>query len=77
MKQDVLKLVIEDVLGDSSGDDSEYISNRLRPGKDVITKGGHVVLQYRDQRLKLVYDNKRCIESGECMDLKGLADSRP
>lgn len=39
----------------------EYTQARARSAKDVFTKGGHVTILHRDQKVRLLYDNRRSI----------------
>lgn len=58
----------------------EYIQTRLRSGKDIYNKGGHVTVKYADRLFSLHYDNRRLIqETGDDpIDLTcNLLDSKP
>lgn len=39
----------------------EFVAKRLRGAKDVFTKGGHVQSIYKDQKFRMLYDNRRKI----------------
>jgi hypothetical protein len=39
----------------------EYVAKRLRGAKDIFTKGGHVQSIYKDQKFRLLHDNRRMI----------------
>ena len=41
--------------------DFEFTLSRTRSAKDVFLKGGHVTLINRDQRIRVIYDNRRVI----------------
>lgn len=51
-----------------------FIQERLRSGKDIFIRGGHVTKVFSDRIFRLLYDNKRVI-----IDVKDktLLDSRP
>jgi hypothetical protein len=48
------------VLG-SDSKQFEYVAKRLRGAKDVFTKGGHVQSIYKDQKFRMLFDNRRQI----------------
>jgi hypothetical protein len=37
----------------------EYTHFSLRSGKDIFVKGGSVVQKYKDQKIRLLYANRR------------------
>lgn len=39
----------------------EYTQSSLRTAKDIYKKGGHVTQKIRDQKFRVLYDNRRCI----------------
>jgi hypothetical protein len=39
----------------------EYTQSRIRGAKDIFNKGGHVTNTYRDQKIRVIYDNRRSI----------------
>ena len=59
----------------------EFVQQRLRGAKDIFTKGGHVTRVFKDQKFRMLYDNRRQIL--EPLDFKGvdvssvLLDSKP
>ena len=60
----------------------EYTQFRIRSAKDVFKKGGHVTAVYRDQKVRMLYDNRRVIlekeDTGDSFDMsKLLLDSKP
>lgn len=76
---DVIRSEFLNVLG-SEEKSLEFIQSRLRSGKDVYLKGGHVVMKYSDRKFSLTYDNKRLIidKDVQTLDLsKQILDSIP
>ena len=59
----------------------EYTQFRLRGAKDIFKKGGHVTPTYRDQKVRLLFDNRRVIidtSSIHNFDMSStLVDSKP
>ena len=59
----------------------EYTQFRLRGAKDIFKKGGHVTPTYRDQKVRLLYDNRRIITDSDKIirnDMSSnLLDSKP
>jgi len=59
----------------------EFTQSRVRSAKDVFSLGGHVTIINRDQKIRMLYDNRRIIE--ETKGYKGfdmsvnLFDSKP
>jgi hypothetical protein len=39
----------------------EFTASELRSAKDIFNKGGHVMMLYKDQNFRLLYDNRRRI----------------
>jgi hypothetical protein len=39
----------------------EFTQKRLRSAKDIFSKGGHVTAVYKDQKFRMLYDNRRQI----------------
>lgn len=59
----------------------EYTQSRTRSSKDVYKKGGHVTLQHKDQKVRLLYDNRRNIIENKDFDGYDMSehffDSKP
>jgi hypothetical protein len=62
----------------------EYTQSSLRSAKDIFKQGGHVTEKFKDQKVRVLYDNRREIvelenhEKCEGFDLSNrLLDSKP
>lgn len=59
----------------------EYTQQSTRSAKDIFNQGGHVIIKYKNQRVRLLYDNRRIIlepKDFEGFDLSNqLFDSNP
>jgi hypothetical protein len=56
----------------------DYLQSRLRGGKEIYEKGGHVTMKYADRTFSMEFDNRRIIKEKEIVDLSNiLLDSSP
>jgi hypothetical protein len=77
---DELVTIFKDVLS-TREKEFEYTQARTRSSKDVFKKGGHVTMQYKEHKIRLIYDNRRSIiEPKDCVGYNmsnKLFDSKP
>ena len=57
----------------------EFIQSRLRSATDIYKKGGHVIMQHRDQLFRLHFDNRRRLDWEPTIpsSIEQLVDSKP